>query len=394
VIQTTQPFAIRETFVPFSPPAVGEEEIQEVVEVLRSAWHTTGPRTRQFEQEFCEAFGSPAALALNSCTAGMHVALLTLGIGPGDEVITTPHTFCATCNVIEHVGARPVLVDVQDDTLNLDPSLIEAAITDRTKAIMPVHYAGHPVELDPIYEIGERRGLTIVEDAAHPVSGKYKGRFIGSGANPASFSFYATKNLSTAEGGMLTGSQEFIDRARVVALHGMSRNAWNRYDKGGAWRYDVVLPGFKYNLTDVQSAIGIHQLRKLPSMQAHRRRLVGIYLERLANVPGLRLPVEREEVESSWHLFVLRVDESVCGISRDDFIKELAARNVGTSVHYTPVHMMSFYRDKYGYQPEDFPVTYRNFEQIVSLPLSAGHSVDQIEYVCDAVLDVLQRAKG
>ncbi|MGH7504026.1 MAG: DegT/DnrJ/EryC1/StrS family aminotransferase, partial [Longimicrobiales bacterium] len=247
----------RASFLPFAPPLIGDDEIQEVVDTLRSGWITTGPKTRQFEREFAERFDAPGALALNSCTAGLHTALVALGIGPGDEVITTPITFAATINVIEHVGARPVLVDVEPDTLNIDPLAIERAITNRTKVIVPVHYAGHPVDLDSIHELADAHGITLLEDAAHAVAAKYKGRWIGACSNPVAFSFYATKNLTTGEGGMLTGEPHFLERARIISLHGMSVNAWNRYGNGGSWFYEVVLPGFKYNMTDIQASLGL-----------------------------------------------------------------------------------------------------------------------------------------
>src|SRR5438132_561210 len=263
----------RRDFLPFSPPLVGEEEIREVVDTLRSDWITTGPKAKRFEQDFAAYVGAPGALALNSCTAGLHTALATLGIGPGDEVITTPMTFCASVNVIEHVGARPVLVDVEPDTLNIDPRQIAAAVTPRTRAILPVHYAGHPADLDGIEAVAHPHGLTVVEDAAHAIPARYKGRFIGSGTNPVAFSLYATKNLTTAEGGMLTGEGAFLDRARVLSLHGMSRDAWKRYDQGGSWRYEVLLPGFKYNMTDIQAAIGLCQLRKQDAFQRRRREI-------------------------------------------------------------------------------------------------------------------------
>ncbi len=381
---------IRSTFLPFSPPLVEEEEIAAVVATLKSDWISTGPKTKEFEQAFRDAFGAPKALALNSCTAGLHVALVTLGVKPGDEVITTPHTFCATCNVIEHVGATPVLVDVEPDTLNIDPALIEAAITPRTKVIMPVHFAGHPVELDAIHALAQRHGLVVVEDAAHPVSAKYKGRFIGSGTNPAAFSFYATKNMTTAEGGMLTGSPEFIDQAAIVSLHGMSRDAYNRYNKGGSWFYEVVLPGFKYNMTDIQAALGLAQLRKLERFQLRRREIVALYQAAFAGHPALTVPVERPEVESSWHLYVLRLNLEVLTIDRDRFLKELAERNIGSSVHYIPIHLHPFYRDKYGYVPEHFPVASSNYHRILSLPLNLRMTNEDVADVIEGVFDIVK----
>ena len=378
-------------FLPFAAPLIGEEEIQEVVDTLRSTWITTGPKAKRFEQEFAAYFGAPGALALSSCTAGLHTALVTLGIGPGAEVITTPMTFAASVNVIEHVGARPVLVDVEPDTLNLDPGLVSAALTPRTRAILPVHYAGHPAALDPIADLALARGLAVIEDAAHAVSAKYRGRTIGSGVNPVAFSFYPTKNMTTGEGGMLTGDAAFLERARTVSLHGMSRDAWSRYDRGGQWFYEVVLPGFKYNMTDIQAALGLWQLQKLARFQERRRAVVSLYTEAFADQDALEVPVERSDVEHAWHLYVLRLREEALRIDRNVFIDELKQRNIGTSVHFIPIHLHPYYRDKYGYRPESFPVAFTNYRRMLSLPLSARVSDADAADVIEAVLDVVRR---
>ena len=374
----------RTQFLTFSPPAIGEEEIAAVVDTLRSQWITTGPKTKRFETEFAAAIGAPGALALNSCTAGLHTALATLGIGPGDEVITTPMTFAASVNVIEHVRARPVLVDVEPDTLNIDPAAVAKAITPRTKAILPVHYAGHPADLDAL----ETLGVTLVEDAAHSLPASYRGRRIGSGRNPVAFSFYATKNLTTAEGGMLTGDPEFLDRARVVSLHGMSRDAWKRYDKGGSWRYDILVPGFKYNMTDIQAAIGLCQLQKLEAFDQRRREIVAQYQTAFADEDVFETPVERADVRHAWHLYVLRLRPEALTIGRDQFVQELTRRNIGTSVHFIPIHVHPYYRDTYGYAPSDLPVAVGNFERMLSLPLHPRLSDADVSDVVDAVLDV------
>ena len=380
--------ARRRTFLTFAPPQIGQAEIDAVVDTLKSAWITTGPKTRAFEREFAAFVGAQGALALNSCTAGLHTALATLGIGPGDEVITTPMTFCPSVNVIEHVGARPVLVDVEPDTLNIDPERIAAAITPRTRAILPVHYAGHPVELDVITTLARVRGLAVVEDAAHAIPARFKGRFIGAGPNPTAFSFYATKNLTTAEGGMLTGEPAFLERARTISLHGMNRDAWKRYDQGGSWRYDVLLPGFKYNMTDIQAAIGLCQLRRQDVFQRRRREVVARYTAAFGADPALEPPVVRPDVEHAWHLYVLRLRLDALRIGRDRFIEELTARNIGTSVHFIPVHLHPYYRAKYGYAPEALPVAYGNYLRLLSLPLHPGLSDRDIDDVIEAVLDV------
>ena len=378
----------RQSWLPFSPPAVGQAEIDEVADTLRSAWITTGPKTQRFEREFAAFVGAPGALALNSCTAALHTALATLGIGPGDEVITTPMTFAASVNVIEHVGARPVLVDVEPDTLNIDPAAIAAAITARTKAVLPVHYAGHPVDLDRIGELARAHSLAVVEDAAHAIPAQYRGRCIGAGPNPVAFSFYATKNLTTAEGGMLTGEPAFLERARVLSLHGMTRDGWQRYHEGGSWFYEVVLPGFKYNMTDIQAAMGLCQLRKQEEFQRRRRQVVARYTGAFASDEAFELPVARADTTHAWHLFVLRLRPQALRIGRDQFVAELTARNIGTSVHFIPVHLHPYYRTKYGYRPDDFPVAYENFRRMLSLPLHPGLSDGDVSDVIEAVLAV------
>jgi dTDP-4-amino-4,6-dideoxygalactose transaminase len=388
---TPEPRIIREPrseFLLFSPPTIGEEEIDAVVETLRSPWITTGPKTKQFEEQFAGYVGSRAGLALNSCTAGLHVALATLGIGKGDEVITTPLTFTATVNVIEHVGATPVLADVEPDTLNLNPETVAAAITPRTRAIIPVHYAGHPCELDSISTLARDHHLAVIEDAAHALPAAYKGRRVGAGSNPVAFSFYATKNLTTAEGGMLTGDPDFLDRARMVSLHGMSRDAWKRYAKGGSWKYEVLLPGFKYNMTDIQSAIGLCQLKKLEKFNERRHQIVAQYQEAFGAEDALEIPASRPEVDHAWHLYVLRIRPGVLRIDRDRFIEELTARNIGSSVHFIPIHVHPYYRAKYGYLKRDFPVAYDAYERMLSLPLHPRLSGDDVADVIDAVLDI------
>ncbi|MBL8816837.1 MAG: DegT/DnrJ/EryC1/StrS family aminotransferase [Planctomyces sp.] len=378
---------MREKFLSFSLPFVGQEEIDEVVEALRSGWLTSGPRTRQFEQEFRQYTGSPGALALNSCTAGLHVALKVLNIGPGDEVITTPITFAASVNVIEHVGATPVLADVEPDTLNIDPVQVEKAITPATRAIIAVHYAGHPVELNAIRNIASQHRLHLIEDAAHAVGAEFHGEPIGCGDNFTAFSFYATKNLTTGEGGMLTGNQELLDRARIVSLHGMNREAWSRYAAGGKWAYDIVEPGFKYNMTDIQAALGLQQLRRFSWMQERRAQIVQQYNQAFQSAAFIT-PVTRDSVRNAHHLYVLRIREGELSIDRNQFIDEMTARNIGTSVHFIPIHMHSFYKNKYGYTPNSFPVAHGAFQQMLSLPLSPSMSDQDVCDVIEAVLDI------
>ena len=380
---------MRSSFLSFSPPSLGELERDEVLDTLQSDWITTGPKTNAFEGKLAEYLGAPGLVALNSCTAGLHVGLVALGIGPGDEVIVPAMTFCATANVVEHVGARPILVDVCPDTLNLDPEAAARVISPRTKAIIPVHYAGHPVDLDPIFELARKHGLVVMEDAAHAIPAKYKGIMVGSRDNLAAFSFYATKNLTTVEGGCLTGAPALVDKARIIGHHGMNRDAWKRFDKSGSWYYEVVLPGFKYNMTDVQAAIGLHQLDRLEGFQRRRREVVAAYAQGLGHLQAIQLPVERPEVESAWHLYVIRLNLTHLSIDRNAFIEELKARNIGSSVHYLPVHMHPFYRDKYSYKPEDCPVAADAFSRMLTLPLHPGLSKQDVQDVVDAVKDII-----
>ncbi|HKV98037.1 MAG TPA: DegT/DnrJ/EryC1/StrS aminotransferase family protein [Gammaproteobacteria bacterium] len=381
---------MRDHFLLFSPPSIGQEEIDEVVDTLKSQWITTGPKTQRFAKEFMEFVHAPAALPLNSCTGALHLALAATGIGSGDEVITTPMTFAASINVIEHVGAKPVLVDVEPDTLNIDPDQIRRAVTSRTKAILIVHYAGHPVELNRVMAVANEYQLTVIEDAAHALPARYHGQFVGSSGNPTAFSFYATKNLTTAEGGMLTGTPEFVEKARVLSLHGMSRDAWQRYGKGGSWYYEITMPGFKYNMTDIQAAMGLVQLGKLRDFQARRCQIVKLYNEAFSDIPALQVPTERNYVEHAWHLYVLRLNQESLTIGRDQFIEELRQRNIGSSVHFIPLHLHPYYRDKYGYQPEDFPVAYSNYQRLLSLPLHPKLTDDDVADVIEAVCDVVR----
>ncbi|MHB1345126.1 MAG: DegT/DnrJ/EryC1/StrS family aminotransferase [Thermoleophilia bacterium] len=382
---------MRTAFLPFSPPDIGDLEVAGVLQALQSGWITTGPRVAQFEKEVAELVAAPSALAVSSGTDAMQVALATLGIGPGDEVITSTMTFCSTAHVIEHVGAIPVLVDVEADTLNIDPKAVKAAITSRTKALMPVHLYGHPCEMASLRAIAHDSNLHIVEDAAHALPAMYNDAFIGGGGSIAAYSFYATKNLTTAEGGMLTGPQEFIEKARPWALHGMSRDAHKRYEQGGSWHYDVVAPGFKCNMTDIQAALGLAQLQRLAGFQTRRREIVDRYQAAFSNLPQLQLPVERDGVRSALHLYVIRLQLDALSIDRDGFIRELSARRIGSSVHFIPVHMHSYYCDKYGYEPKDFPVAHENFHRIVSLPLYPSMTDDDVSDVVEAVTDIVQR---
>lgn len=397
---------MRESFLPFCLPDLGEEEIAEVTETLRSGWLTTGPRTQRFEEEFATLVGAPAALAVSSGTAAMHLALLACGIGPGDTVITTPLTFCSTVHVIEQVGAHPLLVDVEPETLNLDPNQVETALRragHRVRALLPVHLHGHPCDLDALLALACRHDLALIEDAAHALSASWHGRRIGDVASPSprvrravAFSFYATKNLTTAEGGMLTASPELLGAARPWALHGIDRDAWQRYGTQGSWYYEVVQPGFKYNLPDLLAAVGLVQLRRLPAMQLRRLEWVRRYQAALAPLEELELPVERPGVSHAWHLYVIRLrprsgeTPEQTGARRARFMQALQARRIGSSVHFIPVHLHPYYRQRYGYRPEDFPVAWSEYQRMVSLPLSPAMREEDVEDVVAAVREALQ----
>ena len=338
-----------EPFLPFSLPEIGQEEIDEVVDTLRSGWLTNGPKTKAFEAAFREATDSKHAVALASCTAGLHLALLACGVGPGDEVITTPLTFAATVSMILHTGATPVLADISADDYNINPQEIERRLTARTKAIIPVHYAGHACRMDEIRSIAQARNIRVIEDAAHALGASYRGKPIGAIGDCAVFSFYPIKPITTGQGGMLTtDDEELAERVRLLSLHGLSKNAWDRYsDKGSAF-YQVLAPGFNYVMTDIQAALGIHQMRRLPGFQARRTALARQYDDQLADLTEIITPVVGDDVEHCWHLYAIRVDSSRLRIDRDEVIEQLRARGVGTSVHFIPIHYHPYFSDRLG----------------------------------------------
>jgi dTDP-4-amino-4,6-dideoxygalactose transaminase len=393
----------RDKLLPFSPPLIGEEEISEVIDTLRSDWITTGPKVKRFEEDFAQFVHASDALAVSSGTAALHLSLLALGIGTGDAVITTPLTFCSGVHVIEHVGATPIFADVEPDTLNLDPEgvrrQIERAERDlglRVRAIMPVHLYGHPCNRDAILTIAAEFNLAVIEDAAHSLPASYKGHPIGSLSATESvpvltcFSFYATKNLTTAEGGMLTGHKALVDQARRWSLHGMNRDAWKRYNASGSWFYDVDCPGYKYNMTDMQAALGLHQLKKLPRFHAKRTAIVRKYQAAFGVRQELEVPAERSNVQHAWHLYVLRLNLDRIPITRDRFIEEMRGRNIGCSVHFIPVHLLRYYRERYHFKPEQFPIALREYQRMISLPLSARMTDQDVQDVINAVTSILE----
>jgi dTDP-4-amino-4,6-dideoxygalactose transaminase len=386
--------------VPYHRPSIGPEEIAEVVSTLESGWLTTGPRTARFEHEFREYVKAPHALAVSSCTAGLHLALAGLGVGPGMEVITSPLTFCATVNVILHVGAIPVLADVGPDG-NIDPAAIATQITERTKAIMPVHFAGLPCEMDAIWELARRYQLNVIEDSAHAAGSHYRGFPIGagnpntSGCSKASvFSFYATKNLTTGEGGMVVMHDEKLaESLRILCLHGISKNAWNRYADCGSWYYEVLQPGFKYNLTDIQSAIGIHQLRKLESFIDTRARYAQIYNRTFADVEEFETPPDRDFCRHSWHLYTLRLNLGKLEVTRDEFILELKKRGIGASVHFIPIPLHPFFASLAHRTENRCPQAMDLYHRMVSLPLYPAMTESQVEFVAESAKEIARKTR-
>ncbi len=384
---------VRDTMLRFGAPFFGDEEIAEVVDTLKSGWISTGPKTKRFEEEFAAYVGSPYAVALNSCTAGLHLSLVVLGIQPGDEVIVPSMTFGATANVVEHVGARPVLVDIDPTTFCIDSRAAERAITPRTKAIIPVHYGGMPAAMDEIMGIAGQYHLAVVEDAAHAVGARYKGRMIGTISALTNFSFYANKNLSTAEGGMVTTpNPEYEAKLRVYHLHGLSRDAWKRYHTKEFSMSEVVVPGYKYNMTDLQASLGLHQLRKQERFIARREELAGFYDRAFRELDAVRTvgrPLDGQ-TRHVLHLYVLLLDLDQLAVSRNRILSALLAENIGVSMHFWPLHMHPYYREKYGYRPNDLPVARRVGESILSLPLTPQMTEQDAEDVVKAVYKVVK----
>jgi len=380
--------------IPFALPDIGEDEIAEVLDTLRSGWITTGPRAKRFEDDFA-AFvgGSVEALAVNSATAGLHLALEAAGVGPGDEVITSPYTFTATAEVVRYLGADPVFVDIDPVTYNIDAGKLEKAINGRTKAVIPVHIAGLPCDMEAVLNIAKLNGLRVIEDAAHALPATSCGKLVGTLESDATvFSFYATKTITTGEGGMVvTRNPEIAKRCRVMRLHGISSDAFNRYtsDKP-AWYYEVVAPGFKYNMSDIAAALGIHQLKKAWPFQKRRAEMAARYDEAFVGLP-VKLPPRAPSGEvHSWHLYLLRLRDDA-PVSRDRFIELMAKKKIGCSVHFIPLHLHPYWRDKYGLKPEDFPNALNNYRRSVSLPLYTKMSADDQQRVILAVRDILSR---
>jgi dTDP-4-amino-4,6-dideoxygalactose transaminase len=391
---------MRDSLLPFAPPSIGEEEIAEVSAALRSGWITTGPRTHRFEQRFAELTGASAALAVNSGTAALHLALVALGAGKGDVVIAPAMNFCSGVQAIEQTGARAVLVDVDPDTLNIDPAEVDRAARslrsgERLAAIMPVHIYGHPCDRARLIDLARRHRCALIEDAAHALPSRYRGTTIGAAGDTGipvltAFSFYATKNLTTGEGGMLTGPPALIKEARLWSLHGIAEDPLARDKRSTApWFYEVTRPGFKYNMPDIQAAIGLAQLPKLAGFAARRAEIAARYNEAFARLEELEVPACRAEIVHAWHIYALRLNLAALRVARDEFMADLRRRNIAASVHFIPVHLHPWWRDAHGSQPDDFPVAYREYQRLVSLPIYPTMTDQDVDDVIEAVIGIV-----
>jgi dTDP-4-amino-4,6-dideoxygalactose transaminase len=384
----------RKNFLIFGSPSIGQEEITEVVDTLESNWLGTGPKVAKFEKAFAEykELMPTHAVAVNSCTAALHVSMIAANLKPGDEVITTPLTFCATINAIIHAGATPVLADINPNTFNIDPVAIEARITPRTKAILPVHFAGRSCEMDAIMALAEHHHLTLIEDCAHAIETEYQGRKAGTFGDFGCFSFYVTKNVITGEGGMvLAKREEDISRVKMLALHGMTKDAWHRFGDAGFKHYYVVECGFKYNMMDLQAAIGIHQLARVETNWQRRQAIWNRYQQAFADLPVIRPLVPEPNTRHAYHLYTLLIDKEKTGIVRDAFLDQMTALNIGVGVHYLSIPEHPFYQQKFGWKPENYPHAMKVGRQTVSLPLSAKLTTEDITHVINAVIETLKK---
>ena len=389
-----KPTREKEFFLTFGKPAIGPEEIKEVVDTLESGWIGTGPKVAKFEAQFSEYIGSKYSVGLNSCTAALHMALISLGIKAGDEVITTPLTFCATANVIIHAGAIPVFADVDKSTMNIDPFEIEKKITKKTKAIIPVHLAGRPCDMDAIIKLAKKYNLYVIEDVAHSIESVYRGKKVGNIGDIGCFSFYVTKNLVTGEGGMITTNRKKVsDFIKVASLHGMDKDAWSRFSSKGFKIYDVIMPGFKYNMMDMQAALGIQQLKKISIFLKRRQQIWNKYNQAFSDLP-LELPAEPDSnTIHARHLYTLLIDKERANISRDEFQQLLNKENIGSGIHYPAIHTLSYYKKRFGFKKSDFPNAAAIADRTLSLPLSADLTDKDVEDVINAVRKIIAYAK-
>jgi len=388
-------------FIPYCEHFITNDEIKEVIDTLNSSWLTKGPKSIQFEQEFSDYIGCKYTVALNSCTAALHLALCAYDINPGDEVITTPMTFCASAEVIEYLGARPVFVDIDPKSFNLNTLLIESKINSHTRAILPVHYGGIPCDLQSIYDLAALYNLKVIEDAAHAVGTIYQNRKIGSFGNPTAFSFYPTKNMTTCEGGALTTNDfELAEKLKILSLHGISKDSWKRYSSQGHWYYEVTHLGYKYNFTDFQAALGLHQLRKLDEFNSIREKYARLYYDELIMIPEIQMPpwystyfnkLKFKDIKNSWHLFVVMIEANRLNLDRNQFIEELKSQGIGTSVHFIPLHLHPYFAKKYGYRRGDFPIAESVYDRIISLPLYPKLQEQHLYAIIESIRKIVKK---
>lgn len=385
---------VRSTFLPYGRQSISEEDIQAVVEVLRSDWLTTGPKVAEFEEAFAAYVGAKYAVSFSSGTAALHGAAFAAGIKAGDEVVTTPMTFAATANCILYQQARPLFADVSRDTLNIDPEQIVPKLSGKTRAIIAVDYAGHPADLDEILSLADRRGLTVIEDASHALGARYRGRRVGSIAHMTTFSFHPVKHLATGEGGMVTTDRaDFAESLHRFRNHGISSDA-RRRQAAGEWHYEMVLLGFNYRLTDIASALGLEQLKRIEANVLRRRQIAARYDAAFRSLPGIRVPYVRCDVDPAWHLYPIRIDSTCVKATRSEIFRALRAENIGVNVHYIPVHLHPYYREKFGYRGGEFPIAEAAYEQSISLPMFHGMTDADIEDVISAVSKVVEHYAG
>jgi len=385
---------MKNDFLLFHKPFISEEEVDEIVDTVRSGWISMGPKTIRFENKFNEYIGAKKSVAVSSWTAAGHLSLEAFGINEGDEVILPTMTFPATAEIVCYFKAKPVMVDVDEDTLNISLEAIEKAITPKTKAIIPVHYAGQPCDLDEIHAIAKKHNLKVLEDAAHSLPAKYKGKKIGTISDVTCFSFYATKTLSTGEGGMIcTNNEEIAERVKIMRLHGINRDAWKRYTESGSWYYEVVAPGYKYNFTDLQASLGLPQLKKVDAMWESRKRIAAKYTEVLKDLDIIQLHTIKPDRDSSWHLYPIRLHLDRLTKNRAQIINELRERNIGVGVHFMPVHQHLYYSETFNLSDADYPVASAAFPRLMSLPIYPGMTDENVDKVIDVLIDTLNKFK-
>lgn len=384
-----------EEFIPFARPDITDRELEAVTECVRSGWLTTGPRVAALEERFAARVGAAHAVAMNSCTAALHVALAALEVGAGDDVVTTPYTFAATAAVIEHVGATPVFADINALTFNLDPHELKAKLSSKTKAVIVVHFGGLAADIDEIAALCVSRGIRIIHDAAHSFPATYKGRVLGSIGDVTCFSFYATKTMTCGEGGMLcTSSQEVAERCRILTLHGLSRDAHSRYSAGGRWYYEILYPGFKYNMPDISASLALVQLSRVEEMRSKREWISDQYDRAFSSYEELIVPFRPAHDLHSWHLYPLRIDLERLDIDRAEFIRHLTKLGIGTSVHFIPLHIHPYYRERYRYRPQDFPCAHQQYLREISLPIYSKMEAGDVDRVIEAVTKVVRQHRA